>query len=190
MRWILLGLFLLLIAPVQVGAALRWTGHMPCLTVGVMVWGVRAQTEIRARRDTAGTLLLTATMGKRNLTLRPGGKNAGNGLKALGLLLKSNGDSAMLKKAVRVRALDAYLQIGGENAAFIAILTGFLQALNPLLPQANIVCRPSFHGDTKAYIRCIAEARLGILLAAWLRWRRTRRASQKEEQAWTIPSGT
>lgn len=190
MRWILLGLFLLLIAPVQVGAALRWTGHIPCLTVGVMIWGVRAQMEIRARRNKAGMLLLTATMGKRNLTLRPGGKNAGNGLKALGLLLKSNGDKAMLKKAVQVRVLDAYLQIGGENAAFIAILTGFLQALNPLLPQANIVCRPSFHGSTKAYIRCIAEARLGILLAAWLRWRRTRRAGRKEEQAWSIPSGT
>ena len=190
MRWILLGLFLILITPVQVGAALRWTGHMPSLTVGVMIWGIRAQMEIHARRDTAGTLLLTATMGKRSLTLRPGGKNAGNGLKALGLLLKSNGDKAMLKKAVQVRALDAYLQIGGENAAFIAILTGFLQALNPLLPQANIVCRPSFHGSTKAYIRCIAEARLGILLAAWLRWRRTQQASQKEEQAWTIPSGT
>ena len=190
MRWILLGLFLILITPVQVGAALRWTGHIPCLTVGVMIWGVRAQMEIHARRDTAGTLLLTATMGKRSLTLHPGGKNAGNGLKALGLMLKSNGDKAMLKKAVQVRALDAYLQIGGENAAFIAILTGFLQALNPLLPQANIVCRPSFHGSTKAYIRCIAEARLGILLAAWLRWRRTRRAGRKEEQAWSIPSGT
>ncbi len=190
MRWILLGLFLLLIAPIQVGAALRWSGYMPSLTVGVMVWGIRAQTEIRASRDAAGTLLLTAAVGKRSLTLRPGGKNAGNGLKALGLLLKSNGESAMLKKAVQVRTLDGSLQIGGENAAFIALATGFLQALSPLAPKAKIVCRPSFHDNTKAYLRCIAEARLGILLAAWLRWRRTQQASQKEEQAWTIPSGT
>ena len=40
MRWILLGLFLLLIAPIQVGAALRWSGNMPSLTVGVLIWGV------------------------------------------------------------------------------------------------------------------------------------------------------
>ena len=190
MRWILMGLFLVLITPVRVGAVLRWAGHLPSLTIGLMIWGIQAQTEIRARRDEAGALLLTAALGRRNMTLHPGGKNAGKGLKILGLLLKSNGDRAVFKKAVQVRALDAYLQIGGENAAFIAILTGFLQALNPLLPQANIVCRPSFHGSTKAYIRCIAEARLGILLAAWLRWRRTRRAGRKEEQAWSIPSGT
>ena len=79
-------------------------------------------------------------------------------------------------------ALDVFLQIGGQNAAFIALAAGFLQALNPLLPQANVVCRPSFGGETKAYLRCIAEARLGILLAAWLRWRKERRAGQKEEK--------
>ena len=190
MRWILLGLFLLLIAPIQVGAALRWSGNMPSLMVGVMIWGIRAQTEIHAQRDEAGALLLTAAVGKRSLTLHPVRRNAGNGLKTLALLVKSNTKRAALKKLVRVRTLDVFLQIGGENAAFIALATGFLQALSPLAPKAKIVCRPSFHGDTKAYLRCIAEARLGILLAAWLRWRRTQQASQKEEQAWTIPSGT
>ncbi len=103
-------------------------------------------------------------------------------MKALALLLRSNADRAMLRNAVRVSALDVFLQIGGQNAAFIALAAGFLQALNPLLPQANVVCRPSFGGETKAYLRCIAEARLGILLAAWLRWRKERRAGQKEEK--------
>ncbi|MBQ7655337.1 MAG: hypothetical protein IJS41_02400 [Clostridia bacterium] len=187
MRWILLGLFLLLIAPVRIGAALRWEHNKPALTVGVMVWGVRFQTVIEARRDTAGTLLLNAAVGGKTLTLRPGGENAGKGIKALGLLLKSNSDRAAFRKLIQLQALDAYLQIGGQNAAFIALITGFLQALNPLLPRARIICRPSFNGDTKAYIRCIAGARLGILLAAWLRLRR-RRAGQKEEEAWSIPS--
>ena len=190
MRWILLGLFLLFIAPIRIGAALRWTGGAPLLNVGVMIWGIRAQTSIRAERDTTGALLLTAAVGNRKLPLRPDRKNAGNGLKALALLVKSNTKRAALKKLVRVRTLDVFLQIGGENAAFIALATGFLQALSPLAPKAKIVCRPSFHDNTKAYLRCIAEARLGILLAAWLRWRRTQQASQKEEQAWTIPSGT
>ena len=182
MRWMLLGLFLLLITPIRIGALARWAGHAPKLTVGVMVWGVRAQTELRFRRDEAGALRLTAGIGKRTVPLRLPGENAGNGLKALALLLRSNADRARLRKAVRVRALDVFLQIGGENAAFIALAAGFLQALNPLLPQAHIVCRPSFGGETKAYLRCIAEARLGILLAAWLRWRKERRAGQKEEK--------
>ena len=182
MRWMLLGLFLLLITPLRVGAAARWTGHAPTLTVGVTVWGVRAQTEICFRRDEAGALLLTAGIGKKAIPLRLPGENAGNGLKALALLLRSNADRAMLRNAVRVSALDVFLQIGGQNAAFIALAAGFLQALNPLLPQANLVCRPSFGGETKAYLRCIAEARLGILLAAWLRWRKERRAGQKEEK--------
>ncbi len=189
MRWILLGLFLLLISPIRIGAALRWTGGAPLLNVGVMIWGVRAQTSIRAERDTTGALLLTAAVGKRTFPLHPDRKNAGNGLKALALLLKSNTDRAAMRRLVQVRALDVFLQIGGENAAFIALAAGFLQALNPLLPQANIVCRPSFHGDTKALVRCIAEARLGILCVAWLRWRR-QRAGQKEEAAWSIPSET
>lgn len=189
MRWILLGLFLLFIAPIRIGAALRWTGGAPSLSVGVMIWGIRAQTSIRAERDTAGKLLLTAAVGNRKLPLHPDRNNAGSGLKALALLLKSNTDRAAMRRLVQVRRLDVFLQIGGENAAFIALATGFLQALNPLLPQADIRCRPSFHGQTKVYARCIAEARLGILCVAWLRWRR-RRAGQKEAAAWSIPSET
>ncbi len=188
MRWILLGLFLLLIAPIQVGAVFHWAGKKPSLTVGVMIWGVRAQTELHARRDETGALLISAAVGRRNLTLRPGRQNAENGFKALGLLLKSNSGHAALRNAVQVRSFDAYLQIGGENAAFIALAAGFLQALNPLLPKVHIAAHPSFHGDTKALIRCIAGARLGILLLAWLRWRKKQRDGQKEETAWIIPS--
>ena len=136
----------------------------------------------RAGRFRAGALLLTASVGKRSLTLRPVRRSAGNGLKTLALLVKSNTKRAALKKLVRIRTLDVFLQIGGENAAFIALATGFLQTLSPLAPKAKIVCRPSFHGDTKAYLRCIAEARLGILLAAWLRWRRTQQASQRRNR--------
>ena len=190
MRWLFLGLFLLLIAPVRVGAALRYDHNKPALMVGLTVWGVRVQSKIEARRDTAGTLLLNAAVGGKSLTLHPGGMNAGNGIKTLGLLLKSNGDRAALRKTIQLQVLDAYLQIGGENAAFIALAAGFLQALNALLPRANIVCRPSFNGDTKAYIRCIAGTRLGILCLAWLRWRRRQRNSRKEETAWSIPSET
>ncbi len=55
MRWMLLGLFLLLITPIRLGAAARWAGHAQTLTLGVMVWGVRAQTELRFGRDDCGS---------------------------------------------------------------------------------------------------------------------------------------
>ncbi|MBR5110277.1 MAG: hypothetical protein IK099_08780 [Clostridia bacterium] len=190
MRWIGLGIFMLLIAPVQAGAVLRWEQGKLTLAAGIMVWGVRFQTLIEARRDTAGMLLMTATVGKKTLPLRPSGKNAGKGIKALRLMLRSNADRAALGKMIRVQAFDLFAQIGGRNAAFIALATGFLQALPPLLPFARIHCRPSFNGETKAFLRCIAGTRLGILWIAWLRWRRHQRAAQKEETAWSIPSET
>ncbi|MBR3018073.1 MAG: DUF2953 domain-containing protein [Clostridia bacterium] len=190
MRWILLGIFLLLIAPVRIGVLLRWEHGKLTLTVGTMVWGVRVQTMIKASRDEAGALLLTASLGQRILILRPGGQNAGKGIKALGLMLKSNTDRAALRKMIQLQTLDIFVQIGGQNAAFTAMTTGFLQALNPMLPFAHIACRPSFNGETKALIRCIAGARLGILCLAWLRWRKRQRDSRKEETAWSIPSET
>ena len=190
MRWILLGIFLLAIAPIRAGAVLRLERKQPSLTLGVMIWGIRFQTLIEARRDAAGALLLTANLGKRALPLRPASGNAGKEIKALGLLLKSNADRAALRKMIQVQALDVYVQIGGQNAAFTALAAGILRALNPLLPTARIACRPSFHGETKALVRCIAGARLGILCLAWLRWRGRQRDSRKEETAWSIPSET
>ncbi|MBR3107084.1 MAG: hypothetical protein IKH30_07870 [Clostridia bacterium] len=187
MRWILLGLFLLLIAPVRIGAALRWEHGKSALTVGVMVWGIRFQTMIEARRDETGALLLNAAVGGKTLTLRPDGRNAANGIKALGLLLKFNANRAKMRKMIQVQAFDIFLQIGGQDAAFIALTSGFLQALNPLLPFVHIDCCPSFNGETKALVRCIAGTRLGILLLAWLRLSR-RRAGRKEDKAWSIPS--
>ena len=186
MRWIILGLFLLLISPVRIGAALRWSGQLPTLVIGVMIWGVRVQTSIHAERDPAGTLLLTAALGKRPLHF--GGKNADGSLQALAALFRSGSGRTALHGVVQVRKVELYLQIGGENAAFAALFTGLLRALNPLFPHAAIHCHPSFNGQTKVYARCIAETRLGILLAAWLR--RRRRHGQKEEAAWSIPSET
>lgn len=190
MGWLLIILYALLIAPVRVGAALRWEGKTPTLRVGVMIWGFRLQTELRGRRDEAGRLRLVAGFGRRSLPLPAGKRKGGEGIKALALLLRSNQKRAGLRRVIRVRALDFALQIGGENAALTALASGFFQALNPLVPKARILCRPAFHGRTRLYARCIAEARLGILWAAWLRWRAGRGSGQKEEQAWSILSGT
>lgn len=190
MIWLLIALYIILIAPVRAGVEARWAKGLPSLQAGVAVWGVRVRGSLHARRDKAGRLLLTGVLGKRPLPLRLGRGRSGTALKTLGLLLKSNQGRAALKGLVSVDRLDVFFQIGGSDAASAALLTGLLSALRPLLPSGNFRCRPSFGGETRAYVLCIAHARLGTLLAAWLRWRMRKGADRKEEKAWTIQSET
>ena len=186
----LIALFLLLIAPVQVGAALRWEGGFPRLLVGVMIWGLRVQTAISFSRDPAGHLLLNADFAGKPRPLPLHRSKGGHGLQALGLLLRSNERDRLLKDGIQIKTLDIFLQVGGPNAAFTALLTGALRALNPLLPRARIVCRPAFQGTTRLLARCIAQTRLGMLWIAWPRWRLRQKSRKKEETAWSIPSET
>lgn len=168
MAWIMMAFFVLLITPVSVGIVFRWESDAPRGTVGVMVWGLRVQASILLGRNAEGKLLLTAAFRDKKLPLPHRKERKGKGIKMLSLMLKSDRKTNILRKAVRVNALDVSVRLGGQDAAALALGTGFFRSLNPLLPFLRLRCVPALGEKTALYARCIAEARLGILLTAWI----------------------
>ena len=71
----------------------------------------------------------------------------------------------------------------GGDAARAALITGYLRALDALLPRAQISCVPAFGEKGTLRAGCILDARLGILLAAALAGRFSRKARRKKEAA-------
>ena len=173
--WLGLMLFLLFIAPVRAGVKAQWDERGFKGAAGLMIWGLREQVDFSAVRNAAGVLRLTAAFRGKNLPLPPWKKGgAARLLKLLGLLLKSNGKNASLQRLVRVDTLRAVLRLGGEDAAVLALAAGALRAAGGALPFLRFQCVPSLGGKTALQAVCIAEARLGILLVAWLMWKKQR----------------
>lgn len=179
--------YLVLITPVRFGAAVTWHGDSRAEgAAAALVWGVRVQLGLRLYRDEAGRLrLISAFHGRQR---RPGGsiRNLLTLLKALG---RANISRALLKRGVQLTEFSVRAEVGGMDAAAVALCTGLLRALDALLPEAVINARPAFQGQGSFRARCIAEARLGTLIAigtlGFLSLKR-----QKEEAAWNIPSVT
>ena len=175
MAWWLTALFLLLISPVRAGVRVQWDENGLRGAAGLMIWGLREQVDFSAVRNGAGVLRLTAAYRGKNLPLPPRRKGDGARLlKLLGLLLKSNGKNASLHRLVRVDTLRLGLRLGGEDAAALALGAGALRALGGALPYLRFQCVPALGGKTALRAVCIAEARLGILVVAWLMWKRAR----------------
>lgn len=174
MAWFGLALFLLFIAPVRAGVRVQWDENGLRGAVGLMVWGLREQADFSLGRGAAGQLRLTAAFRGKNLPLPQGKNRAGLGFKLLGLLLKSNGKNAALRGAVRVNTLNADLRLGGGDAAALALAAGTLRAVGSALPVLRFRCVPALGGKTALRAVCIAEARLGILLVAWLLWKKAK----------------
>ena len=168
MAWIGLAFFLLLIAPVRAGVNVRLDSGGLRGAVGVMLWGVRGQVHWNLVRSAEGAVRLTAAFRNRQLPLPRRKKKAGAGMKLLGLMLKNNGKNHILRKVIRVNAFDIQARLGGDDAAALALGAGLLRSLNGLLPVLRLRCVPVLGGRTEIALRCIAEARLGILLIAWL----------------------
>ena len=182
MIWWGLALFLLLIAPVKAGVRLQWDENGLRGAVGLMVWGWREQADFSAGRNPAGRWALTAAYRGKNLPLPAEKGNAGTILKLVGLLLKSNGDGAALRKLVRVDTLDVALRLGGQDAAALALGAGFLRAVGGALPFLRFQCLPALGGKSGLRAVCIAEARLGILLAAALIWKKSKERKKKSTE--------
>ena len=172
MAWLGLALFLLLIAPVRAEARLVWDENGLRGAAGLMIWGLREQVDFSLNRSAAGALRLNAAFHGKSLTLPQGKNRAELGVKLLGLLLKSNGQEAALRKLVKVNTLDIALRLGGGDAAGLALGAGALRAVGGALPFLRLQCVPCLNGKTALRAVCIAEARLGILVAAGLLWKR------------------
>ena len=172
MVWIALALFILLISPVRAGVRIAWNENGLRGAVGLMIWGLRDQVDFSTGRSASGTLRLRLSFRGKSLPLP---KSKGNGkkmLQLLGLMLKSNGNGADLKKLVRVNTLNVVLRLGGGDAAALALGAGALRALGGALPGLRFRCVPVLDGQTALRAVCIAESRLGILVMAWLIWKR------------------
>ena len=183
MGWISILLFLLLAAPVKAGARLQWEAGRLQGAVGVMVWGVRKQLTLRSTRGPDGKLLLSAAFQEKDVPLPPRMRRTGRGVKLLGLMLRSNGSDAALRRLVRVDTCELFLRLGGQDAAALALSAGFLRAAASLLPFLRFCCVPVLGGKTAVRAACIAEARLGILLAALLWIKREERKDKKQKRA-------
>ncbi|MBQ6960610.1 MAG: hypothetical protein IJP78_06505 [Clostridia bacterium] len=177
MVWLLTAVFLLLITPVRVGVRLQWDENGPRGAVGMMVWGLREQADFSLGRGAAGQLRLTAAFHGKSLPLPQRKNRAALGVKLLGRLLKSNGKNAALGRLVRVNAMNVALRLGGQDAAALALAAGTLRAIGGALPRLRFRCVPALGGKTALRAVCIAESRLGILLAAWIIWKRGQKQS-------------
>ncbi len=172
MVWLGLFLFLLFIAPVRAGVRLIWDEKSLRGAVGLMVWGLREQADFSFGSGASGSLRLRLAFHGKNLRLPRRKSREGLGIKLLGLLLKSNGEDASLRKLVRVNTLSVALRLGGGDAAALALGAGALRAVGGALPFLRFRCVPVLDGKTALRALCIAESRLGILLVAWLMWKR------------------
>ena len=172
MAWLGLALFLLIIAPVRAGVRVQWDENGLRGSVGLMFWGLREQADFTLNRSAAGTLRLNAAFHGKNMTLPQGKNRAELGVKLLGLLLRSNGQEGALRKLVKVNTLNIALRLGGGDAAALALGAGALRAVGGALPFLRFHCMPVLGGKTALRAVCIAEARLGILLVAWMIWKK------------------
>ncbi len=170
--WAGFALFLLFIAPVKAGARLILDEKGLRGAVGLMIWGLREQMDFSAGRDAAGALRLTAAFRGKKLPLPERKGDAGRILRLLGLLIKSNGKEAALRKLVRVDTLSVALRLGGGDAAALALGAGALRAVGNALPFLRFQCVPALNGKTALRAACIAETRLGILVVALCLWKK------------------
>ncbi|MBQ9262698.1 MAG: hypothetical protein IJ189_00635 [Clostridia bacterium] len=175
-------LFLLLITPVKVGVVLCLGGGPVRGEIGVMLWGVRLQGRFELKQ------------GKPALSFRgkplhlPHRKTNRPSLLPMLKSLLGNGVPSPFRPAISILKAEIIVDVGLQDAATVALLTGLLRSASVWLPVLKIHARPCFGGSSALHARCIAEGRLGMLLAAYLLAKQGRK--QKEEQPWIIPSAT
>lgn len=174
-------LFLVLIAPVDLGAAVDWGAGGLRLRLGVRVWGVRVQGEI-VRQPQGFALRLPG----RTIRLAHSKRKRRGAVFFLRLWKKTGAARRLLFRGVRVQGA-GQMELGGENAAHIAWWAGWGRCVCAWLPGLRLQVVPRFDGGPSSFRgKCIVQTRLGILLAAWILGAAALR--KKEETPWSIPS--
>ena len=191
MTWGLLLLFVLLTAPVRLGIKIQWEKGVLHGTLGGMVWGIRARIPFAVSRSPAGQLALCAFFRGRRLAL-PAQKIDAKGVVRRLLVMRKGGKSGKkLLKLVRLQALSVDLRAGGLDAGRLALTVGLLRLASGFIPSLRFRCAPVLGGAWGLRGGCIAETRLGILLAAALiGYANSRRAKEEKKQPWIVPSET
>lgn len=189
--WLLIGMYVLLITPLRLGAALRLgDADGPRGAAGVMLWGVTLQAQARAVRDGQGRLRLETTFRGR---LLPGNQDPSGPTQSIVRILKAlrraNIARTLLKKTVRLHSLTVDGYIGLEDAAATALCVGAFRALAAVIPGMRCRLSPRFGGKSRVSGLCIVDTRLGTLLAVCLLGAASLfLAGKKEEHSWITPS--
>ena len=192
MAWLLIMLYLILIAPVQGGVILS-AGNGPVHgVIGAAVWGVIIQGRYSLLRDEEGQLRLESSFRRKK---RKHPKDRRQRLQkifqVLRALLRANFARKLLRQGLHLQCLNGDIFLHLDDAAHTALVSSLLQALSGLSAKTDIRIHPSFMGPSALRIKCIVRFRLGILLIACLMGLISYRLSgKKEETAWNIPSDT
>lgn len=182
MAYGLLFLYVVLIAPLRVGAKLGWEKGRLFLTVGVMVWGIRK----------AFSFFLEKKEGhwQGHFPLFPGKRRRKKGRDLLSLPLRLLAVRKKMPVGIRLHAFQARVQLHLPSAAQTAQACGLLSALLSLLfPRGESRVLPAYTGPNSGTLLCILDFRLGTLCLAGLYFLLHRPANnQQEEKTWNIPS--
>lgn len=189
MAWALIAVYLLLASPIQAEAAVRLQfgkkGKAEA-RLGLLVWGIRLSARLELYRDETNRPFARLVSGKKETAILLKSKGAG--------AWKKPGAQYALKRLLSLFSFSADIQIGGADAARTALLSGLLAAAGAAVPRVRLRCRPRYNGESGVFLLCIAQARLGTIIAVCLRGlMKNRRAGRKKEgkkTAWIVPSGT
>lgn len=174
-------LFLLFIAPVQVGLLTQWAENSLSFHVGVMVWGIRKVFHFPVKRDEEGKLFLETPLSLQRYKRRKGAKKDYLSL-VLRLLHMRKGKHAFIK--LRLLKVQAFVAL--PHAAETAIFCGILSSLFGILfPHGESRFIPAWQGKNRGRAVCIVQGRLGTIGIKYMQWKAH---EKKEEQSWTIPS--
>jgi len=188
--WLLIGIFLILIAPVQLGAIVL-AGKGPVQgKIGAMIWGIAFQLHLAFIRDEQGQLRLENIRKKKKKKHKKNLKRTSEWLlRAIKALLKADHARGLMHRGISLTLLEGDIRLHTQDAALTAVLSAALQTLAAYPKKIRIHIAPSFQDHTALRFRCIVACRLGTLLAACLMgYISYRRSGKKEEKSWNILS--
>lgn len=195
MRWLLMGLLLMLAAPVRVIADV-WHSAMTDVHARIYLWGLRSDLRLRILTENQHRryFFIDSSGRAHPVHARPG--QVRRSVSMLRTLLRSDRLRRMLLRHIDLQALHVAVRLGLSSAARTAMLTGVVQVLQRMLPprlrrRVRIAAQPDFlHEETLTQARCIVFFHLGILLVAaamaliayWLeRWQQARHPQTVKE---------
>ncbi len=160
---LLIALYLLLITPLRLGVWLHCEGVSPGAAVGVRVWGAPGRWRLTIGRGENGApaLLINGRAVRKTPQSRRKRKNARRVLYAL---LRADKARGLLLRGVQVELLTLRVQLGGGNAAAVALAAGALRAALCRVRRGDVRVTPAFGGGSALRGVCIVSARLGMLL--------------------------
>lgn len=173
--------YLMLIAPVQVGFLCQWQGQTISFHVGITVWGIRKIYHFPLQRDEEGKLYLETPL---PLKKRRKPKRARKDYFVL--LMRLLHMRKRMHAFVQLQLLKVQAYVHLPDAAHTALLCGVLSALfGTLFPRGSSRFVPRWQGENLGRGVCILKGRLGTIAIAYLIWKAY---AKKEEHPWTIPS--